>query len=359
MAYLFVPGPVDVDPEVALKQTQPMVAHRSKQFEEIYQRASEKAKALFGTQHRVFIHTSSGTGMQEAAVRNLVKERLLSCVNGAFSSRWYEVATANGKTTDKLAFEWDTPVSPEKVAEALKQQHYDTITVVHNETSTGLQNPIAEIAQAVRETSPQTILCVDTVSSLSGVLFEMDAWGVDFVLTSSQKALALPPGLSLAAANERAMQRSAEVPNRGWYFDLLRLEKHRLKDSTPATPAVGLIYALDYQLDRILAETIPARAARHSAMAARVQGWAVGRGFGLYAPEGYRSQTVTTILNTHGVDISALNKFLEERGMRISNGYGELKNKTFRIAHMGEIHMQDVETLLAAIDLYLDTAHGN
>jgi predicted phosphoserine aminotransferase len=296
--------------------------------------------------------------LQEAAVRNLVKERVLCCVNGAFSKRWHEVATTNGKLADKLEAEWDQPIRPEAVAAALKQGAYEAITVVHNETSTGLQNPVREIAQAVRETSPETLICVDTVSSLGGVLFEMDAWGIDMTLTSSQKALALPPGLALAAVSDRALQRAEAVPHRGWYFDLVRLEKHRLKDSTPATPAVALIYALDYQMDRVLAEGIPQRAARHSAMARRVEQWALGRGFSMYAAPGYRSQTVSTLVNTHQVDVSALNKFLEERRMRISNGYGDLKNKTFRIAHMGEIHLQDLETLLAAMDEYLDTVHA-
>lgn len=355
MAHLFVPGPVDVDPEVALQQTRPMVAHRSKEFEEIFHRAADKTMALFGTEQRVFISTSSGTGLQEAAVRNLVKDRVLSCINGAFGKRWYDVAATNGKNADKLEAEWGTPIRPEKVVEALNQAHYDTLTVVHNETSTGLMNPIPEIAQAVHDTSPDTILCVDTVSSLGGVVFEMDKWGLDFVLTSSQKALALPPGLALAAVSDRAMQRASEVPNRGWYFDLVRLEKHRTTNSTPATPAVSLIYALDFQMDRILSETIQGRANRHNDMRLRVEEWAKSNGFEMYAEEGYRSYTVSCIVNTRGMDISALNKFLGERGMRISNGYGDLKNKTFRIAHMGEIHMQDINELLAAMEEYLET----
>lgn len=355
MAHLFVPGPVDVDPEVALQQTRPMVAHRSKEFEEIFHRAADKSRALFGTENRVFISTSSGTGLQEAAVRNLVKDRVLSCINGAFGKRWYDVATTNGKTADKLEAEWGTPIRPEKVAEVLKQTHYDTLTVVHNETSTGLMNPVSEIAQAAHETSPDTLLCVDTVSSLGGVVFEMDQWGLDFVLTSSQKSLALPPGISLAAVSDQAMQRASEVPDRGWYFDLVRLEKHRTTNSTPATPAVSLIYALDFQMDRILAETIQGRADRHNAMRLRVEEWAQVNGFEMFAEDGYRSHTVSCIVNTRGMDISALNQFLGERGMRLSNGYGDLKNKTFRIAHMGEIHMQDLNELFDAIDTFLAT----
>jgi aspartate aminotransferase-like enzyme len=181
----------------------------------------------------------------------------------------------------------------------------------------------------------------------------MDAWGLDMVLTSSQKCLALPPGLGLAAVSDRALAFAENVPQRGWYFDLLRMEKHRIKDSTPATPAMSLIYALDFQLDRILAEGLEVRFARHRAMAERVRSWAAGHGLPLYAREGYRSQTVTTVVNQANLDISALNKFLLGRDMRIANGYGALKGKTFRIAHMGETNMADIERLLAAMDEFL------
>jgi aspartate aminotransferase-like enzyme len=214
-------------------------------------------------------------------------------------------------------------------------------------------NPIEEIAAVVHETSPETLVCVDAVSSLSGVEIEMDAWGIDFVLTSSQKALALPPGLGLGATSDCALARAEGVPNRGWYFDLVRLEKHRTKNSTPATPAVSLIYALDVQLDRILTEGLQNRFTRHTEMAERIQSWALERGFDLFAAKGYRSQTVTTVRNTLDIDIAALNAALLGQNMRIANGYGSLKNKTFRIAHMGELHLSDIEQLLAAIDAFI------
>ena len=353
MSPMFVPGPVDVDEEVLATQTRPMLPHRSKEFEAIFKRAEEKSRNLFQTQYRVIITASSGSGLQEAAVRNFAKESVLSCVNGAFAERWYDVAVSNGKLTDKLDVAWDQPITAELVAEALRMKHYEILTVVHNETSTGLENPVKEIAQAVREVSPDTLICVDTVSSLGGVRIEMDTWGLDMVLTSSQKCLALPPGLALAAVSDRAMAYAEQVPLRGWYFDLVRMEKHRLKDSTPATPAMALIYALDYQMDRILADGLEARFARHAAMARKVQEWAISRGFPIFAPEGYRSQTVTTLVNNRNIDIPTLNKFLLERGMRIANGYGSLKGKTFRIAHMGETSLEQVDALLSGLDDYL------
>lgn len=353
MPRMFVPGPVDVADEILQAQAAPMLPHRSKEFEAVYRRASEKARGLFFTQYRVFLTASSGTGLQEAAIRNFVDKKVLSCVNGAFAERWYEVAVMNGKDAEKLAFEWDEPVDPERVAEAVRKGGFEAVTVVHNETSTGLQNPVREIAQAVRAAAPETLILVDAVSSLGGSKIEMDAWGLDMVLTSSQKCLALPPGLALGAVSDRAMKKAEKVENRGWYFDLIRMEKHRLKDSSPATPAMSLIFALDKQLDRIFAEGLENRFARHSAMARRVQTWAEEHDLSLYAPEGFRSQTVTTVKNERGWDISALNKFLLERGMRIANGYGALKNVTFRIAHMGETQIEDIEELLKAMEEFL------
>jgi len=356
MSRMFVPGPVDVADEVLQAQAAPMLPHRSKEFEAIFRRASEKSQQLFYTKQRVFLTASSGTGLQEAAIRNFVHKRVLCVVNGAFADRWYEVAVYNGKEADELAFEWDTPASPDQVADTVKQGGYEALTIVHNETSTGLQNPVKEIAQAVHAIAPNTLILVDAVSSLGGAKIEMDACGIDMLLTSSQKCLALPPGLALGAVSDRAMKKAETVENRGWYFDLIRMEKHRNKDSSPATPAMSLIYALDFQLDRILAEGLDNRFARHSAMAKRVQEWADAHDLSMYAPEGYRSQTVTTIKNDRRISISELNTFLKQREMRIANGYGKLKDRTFRIAHMGETQMDDIEILLETMEEYLQKA---
>ncbi len=349
---MFVPGPVDVAEEVLQAQTRPMIPHRSADFEAVFQGALEKLQAVFLTRQRVFITASSGTGWQEAAIRNLVQEKVLACINGAFGKRWYEVALTNGKQADPLEFPWEEPVDPQKVAEAVRRGGYEAVTIVHNETSTGMENPVGEIAAAVRAVSPETLILVDAVSSLSGARVDTDGWQLDLVLTSSQKAFALPPGLAFAAVSDRAMEKAAQVNHRGWYFDLLRLDKHRLKDSTPATPALSLIFALDKQLDRILAEGVEARFARHAAMARQVHRWAEARGMDIFAPAGYRSKTVTTVHNRHGWDIGALNAFLLQRGMRLANGYGPLKNKTFRIAHMGEIVPDDLAALFQALDEY-------
>lgn len=353
MSRMFVPGPVDVAPEILAAQAKPMIPHRSKDFEAIFHRAAEKAQKVFYTQYRVFLSTSSGSGMQEAGIRNFVNDSVLSCVNGAFSQRWYKGAIANGKSADLLDIEWGKAVTPNKLADALKKKHYEAVTIVHNETSTGVENPIKELAAVVKDISPDTLILVDAVSSLSGTKVEMDAWGIDFLFTSSQKCLALPPGLALAGTTDRALQKAETVANRGWYFDLVLWEKHRNKDSTPMTPVMPLIYALDVQLDHILAEGLENRFARHKAMSDRVRSWATENGMSPFSEDPYHSKTVVTANNSINVDIGELNKYLMERGMRISNGYGDLKGKTYRVATMGETQLNDVENLISAFEEFL------
>ena len=354
MSHMFIPGPVDVDPEVLQAQTNPMIPHRSAEFDAFFRGTEAKLKQVFLTETRVFQPPSSGSGMQEAAIRNLVHKDVLSCVNGAFSKRWYDVAVGNGKQADRLDATWGEAITPDMLAKALKNKAYEAVSIVHNETSTGVESPIKELAEVVREVSPETLVLIDAVSSLGGVKIETDAWGLDFVLTSSQKCLALPPGMSFAAVSDRAMKKAESVENRGWYFDLLIMEKHRIKNTTAMTPTMSIIWALDVQLDRMLAEGLENRYARHQAMAHRVQSWAFEHGMEPLAKEGYRSPTVSTIKNLRGVDIGALNEFLLTKGMRIANGYGDLKNKTFRIAHMGETQMHHIEELLAAFETFME-----
>ncbi|RME50863.1 MAG: alanine--glyoxylate aminotransferase family protein, partial [Caldilineae bacterium] len=342
---LFIPGPTDVHPDVLAAQTAPMIGHRSAEMEALFAKCEEQLKQLFFTESRVYIVASSGSGLQEAAIRNAVGGRVINFVNGAFSQRWHDVAIGCGKEALRVDVPWCTAVKPQQVAAALEKAlaagPVDAITVVHNETSTGVTSPVAEIAATVRAISPDTLILVDAVSSFSGVAIPFDEWGLDLCLTSSQKALALPPGLAFAAVSDRLLERAATVEGRGWYFDFLLLEKYLQRNTTPATPAISLMRALSLQLDRIFAEGLEARFARHARLAERSRAWALARGFGLMAEEGYRSPTVTTVENTHGLDIGALNRFLAARDMQISNGYGPYKGKAFRIGHMGEVQEED------------------
>ncbi len=354
MARLFIPGPTDVAPEVLAAQNKPMIGHRSQAFYALFTGLQPRLRELFRTEARVFITASSGTGLQEAAARNCVRQRLLLLSCGAFGDRWHQVAISNGVPVDRISSEWGQPNTPDQLEDALRSGRYDSLAVVHNETSTGVENPVAEIAARARELVPDILIFVAAVSSAGGAEIRVDDWGLDVLLTSSQKCLAVPPGLGLAAVSDRALARARSKKERGWYFDFVQLEKYLVdRQSTPATPAVSLIYALDVQLDRIMAEGIEARFARHRRLADQVRTWAANR-FSLYAAEGYRSQTVTTIRKSRPIDIPALNAALRQHDMVIANGYGPIREETFRIGHMGEMQSSDLDVLLPEIDRFLD-----
>ena len=354
---LFIPGPTDVRPEVLVAQTAPMIGHRSDEFEALFAYCEQQLQQLFKTTARVYIVVASGSGLQEAAIRNAVNRRVLCFVNGAFSERWYNVAVGCDKTAVRVDIPWNTAVKATQVTKALVEALADgpveAITVVHNETSTGVISPIEEIAAAVRAVSPTTLVLVDAVSSFAGADIRFDEWDLDLCLTSSQKALAAPPGLAFCAVSDRLLTYAQAVQGRGWYFDFVTLEKSLKKNTTPATPAISLMRALGCQLAIIQAEGAEARYARHQRLAQRMQVWASAQGFELMAETGYRSPTVTTVTNTRGISVHALNQFLATRNMEISNGYGIYKDKAFRIAHMGEVTEVDLERLLAAIEEFL------
>ncbi|RLC54442.1 MAG: hypothetical protein DRI80_19270 [Chloroflexota bacterium] len=233
--------------------------------------------------------------------------------------------------------------------EALSKGDYDAITIVMNETSTGVMNPVKEIAALVREKYPDVLILVDAVSCMAGVKIEFDAWGLDVCLAGVQKCFALPPGLTICAVSDRARERAKQVDNPGFYFSYAQMDKKYEAHQTPATPAVSLIQALNVQMDDVLAEGLENRWKRHQEMAAHVQDWA-RRYFALYSDERYLSPTVTNVKNTRGISVADLNEELGKRGAMISNGYGELKEKCFRIAHMGDLTLDDMKWLTAQIE---------
>jgi aspartate aminotransferase-like enzyme len=252
-----------------------------------------------------------------------------------------------------ISAEWGKAVKPEQLEEALKKQAYDAVAFVLNETSTGVKNPMEEYVPIIKQ-YPETLILVDAVSIFGGYKIDFDGLGLDFVLTSTQKAMALPPGLSFAAGSDRVLERAKQVPYRGYYFDLIELEKFLVKNNTPSTPNISLMYATDLELDYILAEGLENRFARHEQMAQMTRDWALEMGYGLFSEEGYRSPTVTTVANTRGTDVKALNKFLATKGLTLSDGYGKLKDSTFRIAHMGDLMPEDMEELFAAVGEFLN-----
>jgi len=297
----------------------------------------------------VFVATSSGSGLWEVATRSCIRRKVLCCTCGAFSRRWAEVCRSNGKEVTLLSVEPGRANRAEAVADALKRDHFDAVTYCHNETSTGVRNPLEEVARAVRDHS-DALLLVDCVSSLGGMPLDFDGWGLDFALASSQKAFALPPGIALAVVSDRALERAREVPHRGYTTDLLNFKKYADRGQTPTTPSISHIYALDRQCDDMLAEGMDNRFRRHRKMAELVRRWARDR-FALFAEEGYESDTVTCIRNTRGLSIARLNEALRtQHDCIISNGYGDLAEKTFRIGHMGDLQAGDIEALLGWLD---------
>jgi predicted phosphoserine aminotransferase len=352
---LFIPGPIEVRQEVLDAQAKPMIGHRSADFEALYASVQPKLRKLFYTSKRVYVSTSSGTGLWEAASRNVVRDdkKILHLVNGAFSERWADVSKVNGKQVDVISAEWGKAVKPEQLEEALKKQAYDAVAIVLNETSTGVKNPLEEFVPIIKK-YPETLILVDAVSIFGGYKIDFEGLDLDFVLTSTQKAMALPPGLSFAAGSDRVLERAKQVPYRGYYFDLIELEKFLVKNNTPSTPNISLMFATDVELDHILAEGLEARFERHQKMAQMTRDWALEMGYGLFAEEGYRSPTVTTVANTRNTDVKALNKYLATKGLTLSDGYGKLKDNTFRIAHMGDLMPEDMEELFAAVGEFLN-----
>ncbi|HTS87342.1 MAG TPA: alanine--glyoxylate aminotransferase family protein [Gemmatimonadales bacterium] len=349
----FLPGPTEVLPEILAAQTRPMIGHRGKAMEHLIAEMMPGLQRIFRTARPVYIAAASATGLMEAAVRNCAGRRVLALVNGAFSDRFLRIAQANGAEVHACEVPMGHVHRPELVESELRRKQYDAITVVHSETSTGALNPIRDIAE-VAHRAGETLLLVDSVTGVGGAPVETDAWSLDFILTGSQKALALPPGLALGVANTRALERARHASNRGVYFDLLEFESYIRKNQTPNTPALSLMYALAAQVARIESETIESRWARHRAMAERVWEWsgemqARGVDLRVLAPEGHRSPTVTCLTLPEGRLGPSVTEGLKARGYTISAGYGALKDSSIRIGHMGDHTVSELNALLAEL----------
>jgi aspartate aminotransferase-like enzyme len=348
---LYIPGPVQVSEKTFRAFCRPMIGHRSGEFKKLYGGIQPRLKELFQTEQPVFLSTSSAWGVMEGAVRNLVGDgKVLNCMCGAFSDKWLDVSRKCGKQAEALQVEWGQPIRGEQVRAKLKEGGYQAVTVIHNETSTGVMSPLQEICEVLRE-FPDVLLIVDTVSSFSVVPIPMDAWGIDVLLTGSQKALALPPGLALFSASTRAMERAEKVKGRGYYFDFLEFRKNQQEDMTPSTPSISHIYALESKLEDIFSEGVAQRHQRHADLNALVGDWVQRNGFEFFAPEGYRSRSLTCVANNRGIDVAAFVKALKDRhGIVLDGGYGKLKGLTFRISNMGDETRESMTALLAALD---------
>ncbi|HEY8902305.1 MAG TPA: alanine--glyoxylate aminotransferase family protein [Chthoniobacterales bacterium] len=347
---LFIPGPIEVSEKTFQAFRTPMIGHRSGDFQKLYGGIHPQLQTLFGTKQPVFISTSSAWGVMEGAIRNLVSKKVLNLMCGAFSDKWLDVSKRCGKQAEGLSVEWGQPIRPEQVDEALAKGGFDAVTLIHNETSTGVRNPLKEIAAVVRK-YPDVLLIVDTVSSFSTEAIPMDELGIDVLLTGSQKALALPPGMALFSVSERAFERAATVPDRGYYFDFIEFKKNQEQDMTPSTPVISHIYALRSKLEDIFSEGVEARHARHAKLNGIVHDWVKSRGFEFFAPEGYRSVSLTCVKNNREVDTAEWIKRLREKyHCVIDGGYGKIKGKSFRISNMGDETEETITSLLNWLD---------
>jgi aspartate aminotransferase-like enzyme len=349
-ARYFVPGPTWVRPEILQEMTRPMIGHRSGEFKQLFHRLNADLKTLFATKQTTFVITASGTGVMQAALENCVARRVLVTTCGAFSERWYNIGESLGYEVDRQDANWGQAVGPDDLADHLARHpraNYDAVTITHNETSTGVTNDVAALVQVIREEAPDALVLVDAVSSLGGIPVEFDAWGADICFASVQKAVALPPGITVVAVSERALERAKKHPYRGTYFDFLSYKKNADDDSVPSTPSIPHFYALAAQLDHIIrGEGLPARFERHRRMReithARTAGFAK-----LASNPAYASATITALTPIAPPD--AIRAGMKERGFTLGGGYGQWADTTFRIGHMGDIPVADLETMLDAL----------
>lgn len=347
----FVPGPTWVRPEILQELSRPMIGHRTKEFRDLFHGINADLKTLFATGQDTFVVTASGTGVMQAALENCVARRVLVTSNGAFSDRWFTIAQSLGLEADRLDAGWGNAIDPDALADHLasRRANYDAVTLTQNETSTGVMNDIAILASVVREESPDSLILVDSVSALGGMPMEFDSWNLDVCLASVQKGIALPPGITVVAVSNAAMERARKHPYRGTYFDFLEYKKQADNDSTPATPSIPHFFALASQLDHIIRkETLAVRFERHRQM----RDLTIERTakFARLASDPAFASVTVSALEPSFNDAETIRFAMKERGYTLGGGYGDWKERTFRIGHMGDIPVKSLEKMLDVLE---------
>jgi aspartate aminotransferase-like enzyme len=349
---LFIPGPVKVNDDVLQQLARPTLGHRGKEYAQLHGETVEMLKKLLFTDQNVFLSTSSASGIWEASIRNCVNfdETVLCTCCGAFSDKWADVARSCGRNVEELKVEWGQATTPEMIDEKLASGKYSAVTLVYNETSTGLTNPVYKISEMMKQKYPDVLVFVDAVSAMIGLPMHFDDLGWDVVFASVQKVFAIPPGLAVAAVSNRALEKSKNVPNRGYYFDFQQFAKSAEKNQTPTTPSIPHIMALNYQCQKLMAEGMENVWQRHRDMGNFVRTWARER-FDLFCDEKYASNTLTTVKNIRNINVADVIKAIQNKHNTVfGNGYGKLKEQTFRIAHMGDITIDELKELVGWID---------
>ena len=351
---LHIPGPVEVSEKTFKAFCRPMIGHRGQGFKDLYAAIQPQLQQLLYTKQLVYVSTSSAWGVMEGSIRNLVHKKVLNCMCGAFSDKWFDVSKKCGKEAEALQVAWGSPIRAEQIDAKLATGQFDALTLIHNVTSTGVMSPLAEIA-ALKKKYPDVMFIVDAVSSLSATKIEFDALGIDVLLAGTQKAFALPPGAAVFAASPAALAKAATTKDRGYYFDFVEFQKNAEQSMTPSTPSISHVYALQSKLEDIFAEGLEARFARHTKLVGLTHAWAAKHGFTLFPEPGYTSVTLTCVNNGakpggRTVDVAKLQKLVKDRGFLIDGGYGKIKGTTFRLSNMGDETEATMNQLYAALD---------
>jgi aspartate aminotransferase-like enzyme len=359
-ANLRIPGPTPLPDRVREASARQMVNHRGPEFRELITRVTGRLKTAFRTENDLLILTASGTGAMEAVIVNHLSagDPVLAVSIGSFGDRFAKIATTYGADVRKLDVEWGRAADPDEIGTALRAMTREgrparAILLTHNETSTGVENPLGDLAAVTREVSPETLILVDAISGLGAVPFETDGWGLDVVATGSQKSWMSPPGLAMVSVGERAWAAAENAKMPRFYFDLAKARKLLATGETPWTPAVGVLFAMDEALSMLEAEGYESIFARHAACAAAARAGLAELGFRLFADPAHASKTVTSAWMPEGTEWSALNREMRSRGLVVAGGQDRLTGQIMRIGHLGDV---DVDHVLAAIEVIGDAA---
>lgn len=352
---LRIPGPTPCPENVLQAMSKQMINHRGKEFGTLTHQVTSRLKELFQTKGDVFILTSSGTGAMEAAIVNSLSpgDKVLSLSNGVFGDRFATIAERFGAEVTRLAFEWGRAVDPDAAKRALESDpKIKAVLVTHNETSTGVTNDLAAVANVVKQYDK--LLLVDAISSLGCIDLQVDAWGCDVVVTGSQKGWMVPPGLAFVSVSQRGWQAHAEAKMPRFYWDFSKAKDFLGKGQTPWTPAVSVFYALGIALEMMAEEGLPNIFARHAHLGQRTREGVKALGLSLFADEKHASNTVTAISSPSGVDSKRLvDTVREEHGIVLAGGQGNLAGKIFRIGHLGFVTEADIDDVIAQLRLAL------
>lgn len=351
---LHIPGPVEVSEKTFRAFCSPMIGHRGQGFKDLYAKIQPQLQTLLSTKQLVYLSTSSAWGVMEGAIRNLTSKKVLNCMCGAFSDKWLDVSKRCGKDAEGLQVPWGSPIRASEIEKKLATGQFDSLTLIHNETSTGTMSPLGEIA-ALKKKFPDVMFIVDAVSSMTGLPLNFDEMGIDVLLAGTQKAFALPPGLTVFTCSPAALAKAATIKDRGYYFDFVEFQKNAAESMTPSTPSIGHVYALASKLEDMFAEGLEARYARHLKLAKMTREWAARHGFNLFPEPGFESVTLTCVNNgakpgSRTVDVAKLQKLVKDQGFLIDGGYGKIKGTTFRLSNMGDETEATMNALYAALD---------